>query len=127
MTRHRRRIRRTALFAALGCALSIGWAPSAGAGDQVGPTYAGGTLTCGAGESVWIESYAVGLITHQWNSDGGPNAEVESVEYFQPLFGVNYTDTNEQATVWKIYVEDQPGGQGIYGMGDNFNGAFCGE
>lgn len=125
----RKSIARTTLAGAAGAfglLFSVLLAPAAQAGSQVGPTYTGGFLTCPAGQTVHIESHAVGLVYHSWTTGGGPNADYTQQEYFQGLFGINYTDTSERAVTWNIRVKDQPGGQGFYGMGDNRNEAFCG-
>ena len=113
-------------LAAVGLAASLLMAPAAAAGP-IGPTRASGYLTCPAGQAVYIESYASGLITHGWTTGGGPNPVYDSVEYFQGWFGINYTNSGAQNVTWYIQVDPHPGGEDTaYGMGDGANGAFCG-
>jgi len=100
-------------------------ASPANADEPVGRQRVSGFMTCPAGQQVGIVSNGIGTVTRAWTTGGGPNAEYERSTSFYTLYATATSFTYQQAVTWYIEASPPGGADGLYGLADDTNYAFC--
>lgn len=114
------------LAVALGAAGTMTFTASpANADEPVGRQRVSGFMTCPAGQQVGIVSKAIGTVTRAWTTGGGPNAEYERSTSSSTLYVTATSFTHQQAVTWYIEASPPGGADGLYGLADDTNYAFC--
>lgn len=117
---HRRRAHRpVALLAAL-LSIALSAAPVSAA-TLIGRSRVSGTKGCAAGQTVLLDSYAVGHIQHGWTTEGGPNPYYYTNEFdHAPKTDWDATYTRKRAITWFMRATPSYGGYPEYGILDWF-------